>query len=288
MPTRNLESVFSNTVLWSQLTNMRKQSRVAQSLLIVAPEGLYLQAFLDRLLTHFLCTQEQAPCGSCSLCQKVLSDNHPDIYMLKPESMGGTIKIEQIRDMQKIASQTPHMSERQIVVIYPAEAMNQAAASALLKILEEPAPSTQFILIAAHADLLLPTIVSRCQIIQVDSHVSNDDILRQGETYPDTSVRALLSNQRFQLLDNLDALLRKHLSVSDVAEKWSEQPTEDMLWFFSCILIKLIHLNLLPNTILGPDYQAYTIFKQNWHPVNLYEQLDNIYAILKQLHRNIN
>lgn len=288
MPTRNLLPILPEAAIWSQLTSMRKQSRIAQSLLVIAPAAMHLQAFLDRLLTQLLCLDEHAPCGICAMCLKVLADIHPDIYSIKPEAINGTIKIEQIRDMQMLAYQTPQISERQIVVIYPAEAMNQAAASALLKVLEEPSSSTIFILITANSALLLPTLVSRCQQIHVRSNLPDDDLLRQGEIYAENSTRALLSGQRLQLLESLESLLSRRLSVCDLAQQWSEHPIEDGLWFFSCVLMKLLHLRLLPNVVLEQEYQDYTLFKQSWHPVNLYDQLDNIYAILKQLHTNVN
>lgn len=287
MPARNLVPVFSEAFIWTQLSTMRQQGRLAQSLLIVAPAAMSFEAFLDRILMHLLCIHG-TPCGTCSMCAKILADIHPDIYSIKPETPAGTIKIEQIRDMQMLAYQTPQIAERQIVVIHPAEAMNQAAASALLKILEEPSSSTVFVLLTANPSLLLSTIVSRCQQLQVQSSLVRDDLLRQGEKYAENSTRTLLSNQRLELLAGLEALLTKRLSVCNLAEQWSEYPIEDSLWFFSCVLMKLIHLNLLPNSRLEPEYQEYSFLKQNWYPVNLYDQLDNIYAILKQLHSSTN
>ena len=288
MPMRSLAPIFLQANIWSQLLMMRKNARLAQSLLIIAPAALYLDTFLDYLLTHLLCHAEQPPCGKCAMCSKILTDNHPDVYQIKPETMGGTIKIEQIREMQMVAYQTPQLSEHKVVVIYPAEAMNQAAASALLKILEEPAPSTLFVLITTNADLLLPTIISRCQQLHVATHKLNPDLLRQGEAYAENAPRALLTAQRLDFLANLDALLMQRLTISDLAQKWSDQAPEEMLWFFSCVLSKLIQINVLPHASLEPEYQTCYIFKQSWHPVNLYEQLDNIYAILKLLHSHIN
>lgn len=288
MSTRDLTPILPEAQIWSQLALMRSQSRLAQSLLVVVPPAMHLAPFLDRMLTQILCLDTQAPCGTCRMCLKILSDNHPDLYRVQPENSTGAIKIEQIRDLQVAAYQTPQLTEHKIMVIYPAEAMNQAAASALLKVLEEPAESTMFILVATNPSLLLPTIVSRCQQLHVQQDTQSTDPLALGKTYPETSPRGILYAQRFQILEGLDALLAKRLSACDLAEQWSDYPIQDMLWFVSSVITKLLHLRLLPNAKLDEDYQGIAMLTHSWCPEFLYAQLDSIYTIMGQLHRNIN
>lgn len=288
MSMRNLTPILPGAQIWSQLTLMRSQSRLAQALLVVVPPALHLALFLDRMLTHILCLNTPAPCGTCRMCLKILNDSHPDIHRVQPENSTGAIKIEQIRDLQVAAYQTPQLTERKIIVIYPAEAMNQAAASALLKVLEEPAESTMFILVATNPSLLLPTIVSRCQQLQVQQDTQATDPLALGKAYPETSPRGILYAQRFQILAGLDALLAKRLSPCDLAEQWSDYPIQDMLWFIASVITKLLYLSLLTHVELDKEYLGIPLLTKSWRPEALYAQLDSIYTILSQLHRNIN
>ncbi len=104
------------------------------------------------------------PCGSCKSCRKIESHNHPDIIRLKPS--GPIIKIDQIRTLCRTLAMKPYEAAMRVVIISDAQAMNPAAANALLKVLEEPPLRTILVLISAHTSDLLPTVVSRCQHIR--------------------------------------------------------------------------------------------------------------------------
>lgn len=289
MTLRSLTHVLPSAAIWSQIVRMRQLGRISQSLLIVVPSTLPLEAFLDRLLAQILCLDMAiVPCGTCKMCTKVLQSIHPDVHEIRPENASGPIKIEQIREMQTIAYQTPQLGDRQILLIHPAEAMNQAAASALLKILEEPTASTMFILVTTNLSLLLPTIVSRCQQIQINQGSLNDDPLMISQTYPESTPRGQLFAQRFELLAGIDALLVQQMSPSGLAEQWANYPLQEMLWFFATLLTKLIQRALLQNDVLDDAYQSYACFAKSWRPEFLFDQLDSIYAMLSPLQQNIN
>lgn len=288
MAARSLLSVLPDAQIWTQMTQMRTQSRMMQAGLIVVPSALQLAPFLDRILAQIVCLDPHGPCGSCRMCLHVLSDSHPDIRRVHPDNPAGVIKIEQIRELQTTAYQTPQLGGRQVFLLYPVEAMNHAAASALLKILEEPAASTVFILVTTNPSLILPTIVSRCQQIHVQTESQPSDPVSLGKAYPEASPRGMLYAQRLKLFEQLDSLLAKRLSPCDVAAQWSEAPIQDMLWFFTGVMTKLIQLRVLPSAVLETEYQGYGLFAHRWRPDYLYAQLDSVYAILSQLQHNIN
>ncbi len=104
------------------------------------------------------------PCGSCLACRKIKSNNHPDIIRLDPS--GPYIKIEQIRSLCRTLGMKPYEAGMRVVIIPQAETMNPAASNALLKVLEEPPVKTLIILVTAHPSDLIPTVVSRCQMIR--------------------------------------------------------------------------------------------------------------------------
>lgn len=100
-------------------------------------------------------------CGVCKSCKKIASGKHADIIRIQPS--GSFIKIAQIRELVHTLSMKPYEAKIRVVIVTDAEAMNEAASNALLKILEEPPQRTILVLIATRKSGLLPTIVSRCQ-----------------------------------------------------------------------------------------------------------------------------
>jgi DNA polymerase-3 subunit delta' len=101
-------------------------------------------------------------CGTCPACVRIARGAHPDVIVVEPGD-SGSIKIEQIRDAIESAGYRPFEGRRRVVIIGEADAMAAPPQNALLKVLEEPPPSSVFILITARPDMLLPTVRSRCQ-----------------------------------------------------------------------------------------------------------------------------
>ncbi len=114
------------------------------------------------------------PCGTCYHCGKLSRETHPDIVVTRPD--GAFIKLPQIHALQKNISYPPLEARNRAVLILHAHKMNREAANALLKTLEEPPERTFLILTASSLNALLPTIVSRCQVISC-SGLDADDIL---------------------------------------------------------------------------------------------------------------
>jgi DNA polymerase-3 subunit delta' len=112
-------------------------------------------------LTKMLFCANGNSCSECPACQKIDHHNHPDLHSISPD--GSSIKIEQIRALQKELSYRPLEAPYKVCLIDGAEKMNLAAANALLKTLEEPRPQTLLILLTSTPDAVLPTIRSRCQ-----------------------------------------------------------------------------------------------------------------------------
>lgn len=273
--------------LWEKLTKVGQQQHIPQALLLMVSPDLSLVPLLDRLLATFLCSHVDRPCGNCATCHKILQDMHPDVHTIQPESAAGQIKIEQIRTLQQTVFQTPQLGTRGIVVIQPADALNVAAASALLKILEEPPATMVFVLVTTQPSLLLPTLMSRCQPYRVADASVTQDPLALGQGYPEGSVRATLYQQRLQLLADFDAYWQDSITPCTLAERWSDYPLYDIVWFLYTLTAKLINGCLMRNTVLEVDYQAFTVFKKDWSVTHLFKQLDSLHTVIEQLQRNI-
>ncbi len=115
-----------------------------------------------------LCTQkDQAPCGVCSACRRVLTGQHPDILTLRLLEESQQIRIEQVRELSAELALTSHQGGYKVGMLSPADALNRFAANALLKTLEEPPPRTLLMLVATQPSRLPATVLSRCQRIRV-------------------------------------------------------------------------------------------------------------------------
>jgi len=100
-------------------------------------------------------------CGECASCRKIQHASHPDVFLVEAE--GQYIRIDSIREMQKRITCKPLEARMRSCIIDDADKMNDQAANALLKMLEEPSPSNILILVTARPYYLLSTIISRCQ-----------------------------------------------------------------------------------------------------------------------------
>ncbi len=153
-------------------------------------------------------------CGVCSSCRRVAAGSHPDVHTVEPLPDKRDISIAQLRDVQRDLAMRPYEAPRAACIIEPAGRMNTSSANSFLKTLEEPPGNAIIILITENADLLLPTIRSRCQLLRF-APLSPEQIRllleRNGIDSAGASLLAPLaagSMERARALDN-DALARR-------------------------------------------------------------------------------
>ena len=149
---------------WELLQASRERNALPHALLLVGAGDLEKKQFAEALAASLLCmTSKEKACGVCHSCRLLLAKSHPDFLLIEPEQ--SVIKVDQIRAMVHQAQETAMQGGMRVIIIYPAHAMNIAAANALLKTLEEPAPKTILILISDQSARMPATIISRCQKI---------------------------------------------------------------------------------------------------------------------------
>lgn len=140
---------------------------MSHAYMLVAPEGPERREEAAKLASALLCSGQKAPCGLCRDCRKNAAGVHPDqIWLRRQKDDKGNLRrelyVDQIRSMTADAAVAPNESERKVYIVEEAERMNVQAQNALLKALEDPPGHACFILCAAAADALLPTVRSRC------------------------------------------------------------------------------------------------------------------------------
>ena len=107
---------------------------------------------------------DEGGCGACDACVRVARHTHPDVHLFQPESATGYL-IAQVRDLLEDVALAPIRGARKVYIIDRAEQLRSNSANALLKTLEEPPAHTTFILLGTSTDVMLSTIVSRCQCV---------------------------------------------------------------------------------------------------------------------------
>ncbi|MCK5314924.1 MAG: hypothetical protein KAJ53_07365 [Anaerolineales bacterium] len=149
--------------------------------LITGSQGLGRRTLALRLAQAVNCPEPQAPgepCRTCRTCQKIEQMQHPDLAIVQAEQIGGTLKVDQIRELQRSLSLAPYEARYRVALLLRFEEAHPSAANALLKTLEEPAPQVILIITAESSEILLPTIVSRCEVLRL--RPITPEIVKQG------------------------------------------------------------------------------------------------------------
>ncbi len=274
------------TSSWLQLQQLRR--RLPHALLFHGPEGIGKTAFAERFAQSLLCGTPDAdgqPCGRCEPCGWFAQYSHPDYRRVRPEALDDgeavdseegdagdgkksgkatkapskEIKIDQIRALADFMNVSTHRQGMRVVLLYPAEALNTAAANALLKTLEEPPPHTMFLLVSNSLDRLLPTILSRCRKFALSMPSAGDALAwLQGEGVADADIwlaeqggapLAAQATAQSDIRETMDELLRLLArpgieGALKTAEKLQKAPVPDLAawtqrWLYDVFSLKL-------------------------------------------------
>ena len=167
------DNVIGNEKIKEILNASIEQNKISHSYLFIGIDGIGKKIIAKIFSKRILCLDNGICNNKCKSCIEFETENHPDFKIIKPD--GNTIKIEQIRILQKEIQEKPIISSRKIYIIDDADKMTKEAQNALLKTLEEPPEFAIIILIGNNENLFLETIKSRCIILHFEK-ISNDKI----------------------------------------------------------------------------------------------------------------
>lgn len=208
------DNFFLNEEVNTGLNKIIKNKSFANGYIFYGPEGVGKKQTALQFIQEIF--KQSSP--SKNLEERIKNNNHPDFLVIEPDSLLETkssgssdlekktksgseiIKIAQIRNIKTFLSQKSINSEKKIVLIIDAHLLNEAASNCLLKTLEEPS-NGMFILLTSKLNLLLDTIISRCQIVRFRSF-SSQEIKSILKEYLDTSKSNINAKLEFEDLIN--------------------------------------------------------------------------------------
>jgi DNA polymerase-3 subunit delta' len=147
-------------------------------------------------------------CGKCAACTRIARGMHPDVIVVEPGD-NGSIKVDQIRDVIDRTGYRPFEGRRRAVIVDQADLMMAPAQNALLKTLEEPPPSSVFMLVTTRPDMLLPTVQSRCPRLRFQSAGKEDIDAEAREIASDVLVQVAASDDPGRRMDAAKDLMAK-------------------------------------------------------------------------------
>ncbi|MCP4500247.1 MAG: DNA polymerase III subunit delta' [Deltaproteobacteria bacterium] len=177
-----MPSLVGQEAVTTALQNATQRGRLGHGLLFMGSHGVGRETAARLLAAGLLCIDEEYEnhlpfgCGHCNVCRRVASGNHPDVHWLMSsaesqkrgltssvEKVSVDLKVDQIRELVREMRMRPFEGRARVAIVVDAHRMNDNAANAFLKTLEEPGESSMIILLVPHIRSVLPTIASRCQ-----------------------------------------------------------------------------------------------------------------------------
>jgi DNA polymerase-3 subunit delta' len=181
------------------------QGRTAHAYLFTGPDKIGKRTLALALARSINCESSPGesslplqPCGECLSCRNIQRGVHPDVQVINREVQAEMLSqdpakkrelgVDTIRILQRDVNLKPYQGRRKVYIIDEAETLSEEAVNSFLKTLEEPPPSTIFVLLSLTEEALLPTLVSRCQVLRlrpVSRRLIEDELRRCYELEPE-------------------------------------------------------------------------------------------------------
>jgi len=282
------------------LNNIIKNKSFANGYIFYGAEGVGKKQTALKFIKEIF--KESSPGENVK--EKINNNNHPDLLIIEPDSLLGTknsrssdlektiksgseiIKIAQIRNIKTFLGQKSINSEKKIVLIINAHLLNEAASNCLLKTLEESSNGI-FILLTSKLNLLLDTIISRCQIVRFRSFTSKqiksivedyldtsklkinpklkfEDLIKAANGSPNQLLKniEIWNNFSDEILSKLDFPIRNSLEILEISQLISEK----LEIYQQIFLVNLIQ----------------TIWWRKTKNINLIKKLENLKNFLRK------
>lgn len=254
---------------WEHLANYINQQRIPQGLLITGCKGLGKYLLATQFAQSLLCTarlENGLFCGHCNSCLLFKVNTHPDFMLVTPEEDKKIIGIDAIRQLITKLTLKPQFESHRVVLINPADQLNNAAANGFLKCLEEPNERTCIVLLTEKPTKLPATILSRCQKMPVA--VPNAEVAKVWLATQKISENAdvllslaqgapLLAKEyahgdiiktRLHCFNDWLKIAKSELNPIVVAEQWHKQDISQLIFWQMSWITDMIKCRYTPET----------------------------------------
>jgi len=292
------------------------QDKVSHSYLFLGNEGIGKKLAALQFAKALNCLEgvieKGEACDRCLSCKKIDHHLHPDVLILEPE--GQTLKVDQVRQMQKDLAYRPYEGRRRVCILTAADRMAPNMSNTLLKTLEEPPLHTVIILLANNPRLLLPTILSRCQPIRFHPLpiplVSNWLMEHKGFNEEEANLLASLSEgspgKALEIREEIDKIPREELLMDFVGlkslpfekkESWAESLSSDrenlilILEVAKTLLRDLVMMKTLKDRskLIHSDLlQEMEVLATKWNLSSLLNRMEVLHQTILAIRSNAN
>lgn len=240
---QNLQSI--QPVIYNQLKKTIKKNQLTHAYLFEGVSGTGKKDMALWIAASLFCQKpiDGLPCQECESCLRVLKQIHPDVIELAPDGL--SIKVEQVRQLKSEFSKSGVEGQQKVFIIEDAEKMTAGAANSLLKFLEEPNGRAIAFLLTTAKQRLLPTILSRCQLIHF-RNLSKRRLLDELE-------EKKLPNNQSALLVQLTNSLETALSMNE--DEWFKEAAKIGYKWFVQITNKKIESFIFVQTDIMPHFK---------------------------------
>jgi DNA polymerase III subunit delta' len=221
---RLIEQIVGHKTEIEKLDHLIETQRWPHAMLFVGPSGIGKKMIAFAFAQKLVCEQPLKPCGVCGPCLRIEKKQSESLVIIEPDPAVAkeVIKVDAIRGLLDSLS-FASLGTARVVIIDRAHKMNEQAANALLKTLEEPFENVYFILIGDDREQFLPTIKSRTQAIRYNV-LTLDELRKIKPQQEDWAYRS--SRGRVDLLERLtspEGLQKREESLS-LFEQFCEDP----------------------------------------------------------------
>lgn len=231
----NSWSICGHQKIISVLQKNIREDRLAHAYLFSGSEGVGKKAVAFNFIKAIQCRGGRRPCNQCLNCFQIEKNIHLDTIIFQKDPVGGLkegeeIKISEMRDIQKKMSLKQYSAPYKILLLDHAENLNDEAANSLLKFLEEPRGKTLIILITSNINAILPTIISRCVVINF-LLVPKSEMLKYFENKAEALQSKTYGVQNFSFAKetqniNLEEIINYSLGRPGNVIKWLKNPKD--------------------------------------------------------------
>ena len=275
------DKIIGNDKIKEMLYKSVKDKKTSHSYLFVGIEGIGKKEIAKEFAKMLLCINDNKYCNTCKSCIEFDSNNNPDFLYIEPD--GNSVKIEQIRYIQRKIQEKPIISNKKVYIINDADKMTTEAQNCLLKTLEEPPEYSTIILIGSNENMFLSTIKSRCMIIHFskiedekirkyleEKYELKDISTNMLEMFQGSIGKAILLKDKKEQYEKIELIIKSLrqksiidiLNMSEILYK-SKEEIFDILEYINVILIKLAKKDYEYIKCINSVEETKTRLKQN-------------------------